>query len=321
MKTLIFIEQRNNEFKASSLELINAAREITSNPEELAAVIVAGDSTEIIKELTDKGISTIYNLQSEALLFYNVMQYAKAVDQAISTFKPKVLIASASPIGRDLLPRLAARHKAGMLTDLTKVMVEGEQLKGIKPLFAGKCLAKVAFQGEGLCCVSIRPNNYPRELTGESGSANVENLEFSAEASKLVTKEVRKGASQKADLTEAARIISGGRAMGAADAFKILDECADKLNATVGASRAAVDAGYAPHSQQVGQTGKTVNPNLYIACGISGSIQHMAGMRTSKVIVAINTDPEAPIFKVADYAIVGDLFEVVPVLTRRLASL
>ena len=140
-------------------------------------------------------------------------------------------------------------------------------------------------------------------------------------ASKLTTKEIRKGASEKADLTEAATIISGGRAMGSADAFSILHECAETIGATVGASRAAVDSGYAAHDMQVGQTGKTVNPNLYIACGISGSIQHMAGMRTSKVIVAVNTDPDAPIFTIADYGIVADLFEAVPILTKKLQEL
>jgi electron transfer flavoprotein alpha subunit len=160
----------------------------------------------------------------------------------------------------------------------------------------------------------------PAQKSG-AGSAAASALQVAASGARSKTTEVRKGKSEKADLTEATLIISGGRAMGNSDNFKILNECADVIGATVGASRAAVDSGYATHDMQVGQTGKTVNPNLYIACGISGSIQHMAGMRTSKVIVAVNTDKDAPIFTIANYGIVGDLFQVVPEMTKKLREL
>jgi electron transfer flavoprotein alpha subunit len=192
---------------------------------------------------------------------------------------------------------------------------EGDKFIGTRPMFAGKCLADVELSGPKPHFATFRPNS----LGISEGTSNaVEKSESNAEISteiKAKIAEIVKGASEKLDLTEANIIVSGGRAMGNAENFKVLDELADVLGATVGASRAAVDSGYAPHSMQVGQTGKTVAPTLYIACGISGAIQHLAGMRTSKVIVAINNDKDAPIFSKADYGIVGDLFKVVPLLT------
>jgi electron transfer flavoprotein alpha subunit len=223
-------------------------------------------------------------------------------------------------MGRDLFPRLAARFDAGIATDLIEIKAHGDFISGLKPMYSGKVFAELALQNTELQFVTLRPNVFKGETSGD-GAANVSKLEVAAPAAILQTLEIRKGKSEKADLTEATMIVSGGRALGSADAFKILHETADVIGATVGASRAAVDAGYAGHDMQVGQTGKTVNPNLYIAAGISGSIQHMAGMRSSKVIVAINTDPEAPIFKIANYGIVGDLFQVMPAMTKALKEL
>jgi electron transfer flavoprotein alpha subunit len=206
------------------------------------------------------------------------------------------------------------------MTDLTEISYQGDSLSGTKPMYAGKVLATMSSKGS-LHFATLRPNVFPANKSA-GGSAAAKALSVSAPGdSRIKTVEIRKGKSEKADLTEASIIISGGRALGSADNFKILHSCADVIGATVGASRAAVDSGYAGHDMQVGQTGKTVNPNLYIACGISGSIQHMAGMRTSKVIVAINTDPEAPIFTVADYGIVADLFKAVPVMEQELKKI
>ena len=210
---------------------------------------------------------------------------------------------------------------APLLTDLTEIAMSGENLTGTKPMYAGKCLASLSTSGGARQFATLRPNVFAASKSG-SGAAATKSMAMPLIANnRLKTIEIRKGNSEKPDLTEASIIISGGRAMASSDNFKILNTCADALGATVGASRAAVDSGYAPHDMQVGQTGKTVNPNLYIACGISGSIQHMAGMRTSKVIVAVNTDPEAPIFTIADYGIVADLFKAVPVMEAEFKKL
>jgi electron transfer flavoprotein alpha subunit len=209
-----------------------------------------------------------------------------------------------------------------MLTDVVSVKNDGGKIVARRPIYAGKCIAEVCSQS-ALTFVTVRPNVIPSEIFNTSATASVEKFapNFNTSAFKSKIADVRKGKSEKPDLTEASLIISGGRAMGNADNFKILHDLADIVGATVGASRAAVDSGYAPHDMQVGQTGKTVNPNLYMAFGISGSIQHLAGMRTSKVIVAVNTDPDAPIFQKADYGIVGDLFQAVPIFREELKKL
>ena len=321
MKILVYVDQRENTLKQNGLELLTVASKLSSNPADIAAVIVGENVEGAASELAGYGADTVYVTNQSDFAQYNVINYTAAVQEAINSFKPDLVLGSASPMGRDLFPRLAARNDAGLLTDV--VSLEGASaadLVATKPLYAGKCLGKYGFSGEGLKLATLRPNTVAAEKNNQ-GSASVQTLNVSLPEAKITTVEIRKGASQKADLTEANRIISGGRAMASADNFKILEECASPIGATVGASRAAVDSGFAPHDMQVGQTGKTVNPNLYIACGISGSIQHMAGMRTSKTIVAINTDPDAPIFSVADYGIVADLFEAVPVLTKKLKEL
>ena len=320
MKILVYIDQRDQQIKQNGLELLTAASKLNANSADIAAVVVGSGLDSAAAELAGYGADTVFVGNHADLATYNVLNYTAAVQTAIDEFKPELVLGSASPMGRDLFPRLAARNESGLLTDLVDLKDEGGELLGTKPLYAGKALAKYGFAGSGVKFATIRPNTFAAEKSGQ-GAGNVTALNVNLPESRMTTVEVRKGASQKADLTEAGRIISGGRALASADNFKILDECAETFGATVGASRAAVDSGYAPHDMQVGQTGKTVNPSLYVACGISGSIQHMAGMRTSKTIVAINTDPDAPIFTVADYGIVADLFEAVPVLTKKLKEL
>jgi len=229
-------------------------------------------------------------------------------------------LASSSMMARDLFPRLGAKLGTGVVSDCTEIELNGSELKVRRLMYAGKCTTEVKFLNSSSPIVLMRPNQLP---VGEPGSSSVEVKEhsFSPVDIKTVIKEVVKGASEKLDLTEANIIVSGGRGMQGPEHFKLLDDLADVLGATVGASRAVVDASWVPHTMQVGQTGKTVAPTLYIACGISGAIQHLAGMSGSKVIVAINKDPEAPIFKKATYGIVGDVFEVVPKLTEEFKNI
>jgi len=321
MKVLVFIEQRDGKIKPSALEAMGVGLRLAGSHSNVAAVIIGKDSQNAASELAGWGADTVFAAQGEGVDTYNVLSYLDAMNEAIKAFTPDVVLGTATPMGRDLFPRLSARLDAGLLTDLTEVEWQNGQIHGTKPMYSGKCLAKVFLQNSKVQLVTIRPNVFHAKKP-ESGAATVKPLTVSPDsAAGLRTVEIRKGKSERVDLAEASAIISGGRSVGSAENFKILFDCADTIGATVGASRAAVDSGYASHDMQVGQTGKTVNPTLYIACGISGSIQHMAGMRTSKVIVAINTDPDAPIFSVASYGIVGDLFKVVPALTAKLKEM
>jgi electron transfer flavoprotein alpha subunit len=320
MKVLVFIEQRAGKLKSSAFEALTVGARLAGSAGDCAAVVVGKGVEGLAKELAGYGADTVHVVDGDAFDLYNPISYAAAVEAAVKGHGAKVVVAAASPMGRDILPRLAARFDGALLTDVTQVELSGDTVTGVKPMYAGKVLAQVATQNAPVQFVSIRPNVFAPNKTGQ-GAANADKLAVTAPASRIKTVEIRKGKTERPDLTEAHVIISGGRSLASADNFKILYECADVIGATVGASRAAVDSGYAAHDMQVGQTGKTVNPNLYIACGISGSIQHMAGMRTSKVIVAINTDPEAPIFKIADYGIVADLFKAVPILTKKLKDL
>lgn len=319
MKVLVFIEQREGKIKSSAHEALTVGATLAGSPANLAAVIIGSGVAGLAGQLAGWGADTVYTVDSGDLALYNISGYAAGVDAAVKAFTPHVVLGVASPMGRDLFPRLAARSDAAIVTDLVAIEAAGTGVTGVKPMYSGKCLADVATEG-ALSYVTIRQNVFGANKPG-TGAATASALTAAGSDGKIKTVEIRKGKSTKPDLTEASVIISGGRALGNADNFKILHECGDVIGATVGASRAAVDSGYATHDMQVGQTGKTVNPNLYIACGISGSIQHMAGMRTSKVIVAINTDKDAPIFGVANYGIVADLFQAVPVMTQKFKEL
>ena len=320
MKVLVFVEQREGKIKSSAFEALAVGVKIAGSPANLAAVLVGSGIAGKASELAGYGADTVYTVDGGDFNLFNALNYTAAVDAAVKAHGAQVVLGVASPMGRDIFPRLAARLDAGLITDAITVDASGGSIVATKPMYAGKCLAEVALQNSAVQLVTIRPNVFAANKSGQ-GAAAGKALTVAAAAGKFKTVEIRKGKSAKADLTEAGVIISGGRAMGSADAFKIIHECADVVGASVGASRAAVDSGYASHDMQVGQTGKTVNPNVYIACGISGSIQHMAGMRTSKVIVAINTDKDAPIFSIANYGIVADLFKAVPLMTEEFKKL
>ncbi len=321
MKVLVFCEQRDGKLKSSALEALTVGTKLAGSAADCAAVIIGSGVEGLAGELAGYGCDTVHVVDGGDFANYNPANYTSALDAAVKAHGAQAVIGSASPMGKDMFARLSARLDAGLLTDLTSIEANGDKLSGTKPYYSGKVIANVAIEGGSVQLATIRPNVIPPEKSGQ-GSATASKLDVSAATdSRIKTVDVRKGAGDKLDLTEAPIIISGGRAMANAENFQILDTCAEVLGGTVGASRAAVDSGFCSHTMQVGQTGKTVNPSLYIACGISGSIQHMAGMRTSKVIVAVNTDPEAPIFKIADYGIVADLFETVPVMTEKFKEL
>lgn len=323
MKILVFVEQRDGQIKTASLEALAKACSLAGDDSSnVSAVLLGHEVASLSETLKEQGADTIYFCESGSLKDYQVLHYTDALESAVKTQNPDVILAAATPMGRDLTARLAARLQTGLITDATEIIVEGGAVSGAKkPVYAGKAIAKITFQANcGPRILSLRPNVFAADAKKGSGQAVACEAPGNSHE-QLKSLGVKKGTSETADLTEASTIISGGRALGSEENFKVLTDCAEVVQATVGASRAAVDSGYASHDMQVGQTGKTVNPNLYVACGISGSIQHMAGMRTSKVIVAINTDEDAPIFSVADYGIVADLFEVVPALQKKLQAL
>ena len=239
--------------------------------------------------------------------------FRKRLQKLYSTVKPDVILVGHTAMGRDLAPRVAARLGLGLISDCTGVEVNGEEIVFIRPVYAGKLFQKKKVK-EGIIFASIRPNNIVKGEPNAQRTANVIETQVTITDIRTIIKDVVKKTTGKLDLTEAKIIVSGGRGVKSAEGFNQLYELAEVLGAAVGASRAACDAGYCDYAMQVGQTGKVVTPDLYIACGISGAVQHLAGMSNSKIIVAINKDPEAPIFRVADYSIVGDLFEVVPLL-------
>lgn len=315
-KILVFTETNKESVKTVGLEIIGK-----SQGHDVDVVSIGDIGSEGISELAKYGANKIHCLKGDKLESYSPEGYANALKDFLSNNSYDYVFAGATPTGKDLLPRLAGMFDAGMASEVTNFQFEGDEFQGTRPMFAGKCLCKVRIQGPRPHFITVRPNALGLSDSPTAGEGEKSEVAANAGEIRAVIKEIIKGASEKVDLSEANIIVSGGRAMKDADNFKILDELAEVIGATVGASRAAVDSGYAAHSMQVGQTGKTVSPSLYIACGISGAIQHLAGMRTSKVIVAINTDPDAPIFTKADYGIVGDLFQIVPILKEEFKTI
>ncbi len=317
---LIFAEHQDGKVKKSAFELVSKGAELAAKiGGQVEAVLVGNISESAVQDLAHYGARKIYILENTAFEKYNTLAYVKAVSDLVKQLQPDILIASASALAKDFFPRLAARLDTGLASDAIALSIDSDnKLIATHPIYSGKALVDIKIPNSKPQMALVRGNSLGAGAPQEGASAEVVKIAADVGELKAIMKELVKGASNKADLTEAEIIVSGGRAMKEAANFKILNDLAEVVGATVGASRAAVDSGYAPHDMQVGQTGKVVNPKLYIACGISGAIQHLAGMRTSKIIVAINKDPEAPIFSKADYGIVGDLFQVVPLLTEEL---
>jgi electron transfer flavoprotein alpha subunit len=320
----IVAEQREGELRKISFELTSEARRLADQlGQSVTAILLGSNIKGKAAELGKYGADKVIVADDNRLATYTTDAYVSVIAQLAQSGEPAIILLGASVQGKDLSGRLAARLGVGMVQDCVAFSLENGNLVAKRPIYAGKAYATVTFKDSVPQIATARPNVLELNEPDGSKSAEVVDAEFSLDDSQLKTKvvEIIQEEGAKVDLTEAERIVSGGRGMKGPENYTILEELADIIVATIGASRSAVDSGWRPHSDQVGQTGKVVSPNLYIACGISGAIQHLAGMSTSKCIVAINKDPEAPIFQKADYGIVGDLFEVVPALTEEIKKI
>lgn len=316
-----YLETRDGKIKKSSLEALSeAVRRAGELGVQAAAVLAGAEVGGLAEGASASGATKVYVIEDPALGAYSSQGYAAALAAFAAEMKPQALFFAATAMGRDLAPRVAARLGAGLASDCVKVSVKDGKLEFVRPIYAGKAFLTLTLESSP-ALATLRPNVFP---LGEKapGAGEVVRLGASADpgaAAKGRVVEVLKEESGEIDVTEADVVVSGGRGLKGPEAFGLLRELAAVFpRAAVGASRSAVDSGWIGHQHQVGQTGKTVSPGLYVAVGISGAIQHLAGMSSSKVIVAVNKDPEAPIFKAADYGVVGDLFEVVPKLTEEL---
>lgn len=317
-KVLVVADIRHDKLRNVTFEALTAARSLAEGGEVYGALVGKGVAG-LADQLAHYGADQVFVAENDVLANYVPDAYAKALETIIRESGAEVVLLAHSAVGKDVGPKLAARFQAGQVSDIIKAEVEGGKIVFTRPIYAGKAFTKNTIT-DGMVFATVRPNNLAAGEPDTSRTANVTNVSVDIPADSLRTfiKEVVNKSTSGVDLSEAKIVVSGGRGVKSAEGFKPLQELAEVLGAAVGASRGACDAEYCDYSMQIGQTGKVVTPDLYIACGISGAIQHLAGMSNSKVIVAINKDPEAPIFKVADYGIVGDLFEVVPVLTEEL---
>jgi electron transfer flavoprotein alpha subunit len=309
-KVLVFAEQRQGELKKIAFENLTLAKQLGESLGAEVVAVLIGDNIAALGEALGKyGASKVITCQNQSLSLYQPDAYTKILADIIKDEGAAVVIMGATLMGKDLAPRVAARLDAALATDCISVETANSDLRIVRPMYAGKVRVTIRLKSE-VKILTIRPNVYLAEenpVTTDLKEFTIDPVEI-----KSTVTEVIAGSKEKLDVTEADIIVSGGRGMKGPENFHLITDLAKKFNAAQGASRAVVDAGWRPYEEQVGQTGKTVSPSLYIAVGISGAIQHLAGMSSSKYIVAINKDSEAPIFKVADYGIVGDLFEVVP---------
>lgn len=309
-KVLVFGEVREDELRNVSLEALSAAKSFAN---EIVGVLVGKDVKRFSEELIQHGADRVVVAEHPNLATFTPEGYKQALLQVIEQENPDGVVLGHTSIGRDVAPRVAAKLQAGLVSDVTKIEVADGEVQFTRPIYAGKAFEKRVVR-EGLTLVTIRPNNFAVLEKDTAKSGEVESVAVEITDLQTIIKDVVRKTSGKVDLSEAKIVVSGGRGVKSAEGFKVIEELADVLGGAVGASRGACDAGFCDYALQIGQTGKVVTPDLYIAVGISGAIQHVAGMSNSKVIVAINKDPEAQIFNIADYGIVGDLFEVVPLL-------
>jgi len=317
---LAFIEIRDGKIKKSSFEALSEAKRRADELGAAAAAVLVGPESAAV-ELQAHGASKVYLLENPQLDAYSAQGYAAALSEVVKATAPAAVFFAASAMGKDLAPRLAARLGVSMASDCTRIAVQNGALEFTRPIYAGKVLLTMGLKNRP-ALATLRPNVFPVAASAVDSEVVKIALNLPEGLVKGRVAEVLCETGGEIDVSEAEIIISGGRGLKAPESFTLLRELAVILpKAAVGASRAAVDSGWIGHGHQVGQTGKTVTPNLYLAFGVSGAIQHLAGMSSSKIIVAVNKDPEAPIFKVADYGIVGDLFQIIPALKDELRKI
>lgn len=320
MKILVFAEQRDKKFKKSSFESVRAARAVADQlGADCVALAVGSGVTGVASALGGYGASRILVVDDPKLAGHSNTAFARIIADVAAKEGSQYVFLPASQMGKDLAPRVAIKLQAGLAADCVALKVDGEDIVATRPVYAGKAMIDVRVK-TATKVFTLRPNVFTAGSPANS-EPKVETISIDLNTSDFgsVVKEV-KVATGRPDVTEADIIVSGGRGLKGPENFHLIEALADVLGAGVGASRAVVDAGWRPHDEQVGQTGKTVSPTMYVACGISGAVQHLAGMSSSKYIVAINKDKDAPIFQVADYGIVGDVFEILPELTSQLKT-
>lgn len=322
----VFIEVVRGKIKGVSLELLGQGRKMADDlGEKLVAIIPGNEIEDFAKMAIHYGADEAIVVDQKELKDYSTDGYTKAMCTLIKKYNPAVLLIGATNNGRDLGPRVSSRMQTGLTADCTELGVDSETrlVKWTRPAFGGNLMATILCPDHRPQIGTVRPGVFkkPEEDTGRKSEIIHETVEFGPDEIRTrIVEVITEAGGADVNLEEAEIIVSGGRGVGGPEGFEVLKELADEIGAQIGASRAAVDSGWISSLHQVGQTGKSVGPKIYIACGISGAIQHVAGMSSSDVIIAINKDPDAPIFNIADYGIVGDLFEIIPELTKRIRS-
>ncbi|MGE7918502.1 electron transfer flavoprotein subunit alpha/FixB family protein [Viridibacillus sp. NPDC093762] len=318
-KVLVLGEVREGSLRNVSFEAIAAAKKVSGSG-EVVGVLIGDAVANLAQELIQNGADRVVTVEHPHLKQYTSDGFSQAFMAVTEQEQPEAIVFGHTALGKDLSPKLASKLQSGLVSDVTDIEGEDDSVVFIRPIYSGKAFEKVQVK-EGIVFVTIRPNNIAPLAKDESRSGDVSSISVDITNLRTIIKEVVRKSTDGVDLSEAKVVVAGGRGVKSEDGFAPLKELANVLGGAVGASRGACDADYCDYSLQIGQTGKVVTPDLYIAAGISGAIQHLAGMSNSKVIVAINKDPEANIFKVADYGIVGDLFEVIPMLTEEFKKL
>lgn len=327
----VFAQQLDNKVSGVSFELIGKAKELAADLNTEVTAVVLGDGVKgLADDLAAYGADKVIVVDNPALKEYTTEPYTQAMTAVIEEFKPEIILYGATAIGRDFAPRVSARVKSGLTADCTKLEIDPEadkdsglhNLRMTRPAFGGNIMATIVIKKRRPQMATVRPGVMQKLERDDSKKAEV--IEFNPTLEKnnkyVTVEEVVKKVADKKDIMDAKILVSGGRGVGSKENFKLLEDLAEALDGSVSCSRAAVDAGWAEKDTQVGQTGKTVRPNVYFAVGISGAIQHLAGMEESDIIIAINKDESAPIFDVADYGIVGDLTKILPLLTEKIKA-